>query len=201
MANNNFKDIAGMRFGKLIAVASTEERRWESVVWLCKCDCGKEIKTRSANLIGGHSRSCGCSRKGTNTGIMLNRTLGSHPSWKGYGMISGEYFGKLRYGAKIRNILFDISIEYLWKMFEDQGRKCALTGQNLAFPPQVVRRGMKKGYCSVEHTASLDRIDSNLGYIVGNIQWVHKEMNLAKHSLSQKRFIELCQMVVDYARK
>lgn len=47
-------------------------------------------------------------------------------------------------------------------------------------------------------TASLDRTDSTNGYVDGNIQWVHKNVNLAKHSLSQDDFIELCSSVASH---
>jgi hypothetical protein len=45
------------------------------------------------------------------------------------------------------------------------------------------------------HTASLDRIDSNKDYVEGNIQWVHKHLNLMKNILSQEYFINLCNKV------
>lgn len=31
-------------------------------MWLCKCDCGKEIITRGSSLRNGSSKSCGCAR-------------------------------------------------------------------------------------------------------------------------------------------
>lgn len=54
-------DLRGQRFGRLVAVEllgkSGEKRRW-----LCRCDCGGEKITRSENLLGGSSQSCGCLR-------------------------------------------------------------------------------------------------------------------------------------------
>ena len=47
-----------------------------------------------------------------------------------------------------------------------------------------------------EQTASFDRIDNSKGYEVGNIQWVHKEINMMRGTLSVDRFIELCEFVV-----
>lgn len=44
--------------------------------------------------------------------------------------------------------------------------------------------------------ASLDRIDSSQGYIKGNVQWVHKDINKMKFDLSQDRFLELCNIIV-----
>jgi len=47
-----------------------------------------------------------------------------------------------------------------------------------------------------QQTASLDRIDSSKGYIEGNVQWVHRKINMMKQSYTQEEFIELCQAVV-----
>jgi hypothetical protein len=45
--------------------------------------------------------------------------------------------------------------------------------------------------------ASVDRINSNKGYVKGNVQLVASCVNLAKNKLSQKDFIKLCKSVVD----
>ena len=45
---------------------------------------------------------------------------------------------------------------------------------------------------------SIDRIDSNIGYELGNIQWVDKRINMMKGSLSNGEFINLCTLVADY---
>lgn len=54
-------DISGQRFGRLIAVKSTEERdATGSVVWECSCDCGNTIWCSVAALKKGSVKSCGC---------------------------------------------------------------------------------------------------------------------------------------------
>lgn len=45
---------------------------------------------------------------------------------------------------------------------------------------------------------SIDRINSDIGYEEGNIQWVDKRINMMKGSLSNKEFIELCTKVAKY---
>lgn len=37
-----------------------------------------------------------------------------------------------------------------------------------------------------------------MGYIKGNLQWLHKEVNMMKHTKSQEYFIQLCQEVTNY---
>ena len=46
-------------------------------------------------------------------------------------------------------------------------------------------------------TASLDRIDSKKGYIKGNLQWVHKDLNIMKNSYPNQYFIEMCKKVAN----
>ena len=47
-------------------------------------------------------------------------------------------------------------------------------------------------------TASLDRIDSKKGYIEGNIQWVHKDINRMKWAFNEDYFIKLCNNIYQY---
>lgn len=46
-------------------------------------------------------------------------------------------------------------------------------------------------------TASLDRIDSKIGYIEGNVQWVHKDINKMKNSHTHATFLQWCRLCVD----
>ena len=62
----NSIDLTGQRFGQLVVVRGTEERRHGNAVWECKCDCGKTIFVHTHNLRSGNTTSCGCSRRGKN---------------------------------------------------------------------------------------------------------------------------------------
>jgi hypothetical protein len=46
-------------------------------------------------------------------------------------------------------------------------------------------------------TASIDRIDSSKGYILGNIQWVHKDVNFMKRTYSQEYFVKMCKLITE----
>jgi len=62
VAKANGKDLMGQRFGKLVVIKPTEERKNGKRVWECLCDCGKTVFVRSTSLINGNSTSCGCTR-------------------------------------------------------------------------------------------------------------------------------------------
>lgn len=58
----SFKDIAGKRFGKLIALYPLQEGRGHDkmVIWHCKCDCGNECDVIGTYLRTNGTKSCGC---------------------------------------------------------------------------------------------------------------------------------------------
>lgn len=96
-------------------------------------------------------------------------------------------FGDIRRSAISQGHMFAVDKEYLHELFLKQNRTCAYTGWQLTFDSSVkVRDG----------TASLDRIDSSKGYIPGNVQWVHKYINVMKSWQTHSDFIELCKAVV-----
>lgn len=54
-------DLRGIRFGRLTAISPTYRRdATGSVVWKCKCDCGKTVYVGASNLRSGNTKSCGC---------------------------------------------------------------------------------------------------------------------------------------------
>jgi hypothetical protein len=82
-----FDQLAGQRFGKLVAV------RRDSGRWLCECDCGQTRLVTSTKLTTRVATSCGCLRHGRyGTPIyrtwqaMLSRCRNSNlPYYKNYG--------------------------------------------------------------------------------------------------------------------
>ena len=97
-----------------------------------------------------------------------------------------SWFNKFKLSSQLRNIEFDITPEYLWDIFVEQDYRCNLTGWPI-------------GWAEVgsDHTASIDRIDSSIGYIAGNIQLLHKDVNMAKQQYSQEYFINMAQAIAN----
>ena len=173
-------NLVGKRFGKLMVLKRTEERRDGSIVWLCKCDCGRETTANSKHLVRSkyNIRSCGC----------LKFLRGKdHRDWKGVGEISGHWWSAhiktANYSPLRSRMPITITKKSMWKLFLKQGRKCALTGL-----PLVISEDRS-------NTASIDRIDSTKGYVPKNVQFVHKDINMMKRIYSQDYFIELCLLV------
>lgn len=58
------RNVAGQRFGRLIAEYPTEKRRSQgSVIWHCRCDCGGAAEVSLDRLQSGAVKSCGCMRE------------------------------------------------------------------------------------------------------------------------------------------
>lgn len=53
-------DITNQRFGKLMALYPCEEKNRSTLIWHCKCDCGKEVDVDGTNLRRNLTKSCGC---------------------------------------------------------------------------------------------------------------------------------------------
>lgn len=100
-----------------------------------------------------------------------------------------KYYSIVEESALRRNLTFTITKAYISDLFEVQGGKCALSGLPIHLASSY--KNFRDGGC----TASLDRIDSLRGYEKGNVQWVHKYVNLMKVNLLQSSFLGLCALV------
>lgn len=165
------------------AVIGTKYRDWEVIddkiykissnratYWKVKCKCGYEALRAATHLVKnkvGACRSC----------CKLKNPIGQN------------YLNRIKERAKISNFSFDITLEYIMNLLKDQNYKCKLSGLEIEM--------RKQWYGNVNQTASLDRIDNNKGYIKGNVQWLHKDINNMKHTHSETYFLELCKLIVD----
>lgn len=185
------KSLIGQRFGKWTVLGRVENKR-NLVRYKCECDCGKQKEQYGFKLKDGDTKSCGCD--------MIRLNIENQPifignlnkDWKGCGEISGSRFADIRakgtYKRKSRkNIEFTITIEYIWNLFLVQERKCALSGIDISFPKSHEKRSIG--------TASLDRIDNKKGYVPGNVQWVHKDVNRMKNVFDEAYFKYMCQKI------
>lgn len=55
--------MIGKTFGRLIVIAKTDDRKHGKIVWLCRCQCGNEIRVPTSYLTAGDTRSCGCLKR------------------------------------------------------------------------------------------------------------------------------------------
>lgn len=91
--------------------------------------------------------------------------------------------------SKKKGLECSITLKLLIDLWESQEGRCALSGIKIILPVKVADQ--KKSPFS----ASLDRIDSNKGYVPGNIQWVCLIGQYAKNSFSEKDLLIFCEAV------
>jgi len=184
---SEMKNDIGQKFGKLTAIELEKDKNGYNTRYLCKCDCGNTHSVSKSHLRSGRITHCGCVR----------HEGAKHQSWSGVGEISGDFW----YGHVVRSAdgskngtrtrrpkELSLTMEQAWELFLKQDRKCALSGTKLQFP----KRSKDKSW-----TASLDRIDSSKGYILGNVQWVHKDINIMKNKFNNDYFIHICKSVAE----
>ena len=53
-------DLTGQRFGRLLAMSSTNKKRGSSFIWELLCDCGSNTFVSVSDIKSGHTQSCGC---------------------------------------------------------------------------------------------------------------------------------------------
>ena len=178
-------ELKGKKFGYVKIIKFSHIDNLGHTVWLGKCICGVIKTFRGSHLTKGFSTSCGCKQ----------RLKGlDHPLSTGYGEIPGHRWAQIKRSAKVRNITFSLTIKQAWKLFLKQNRRCALSGVLLEFGEAGLKR---RNMCKIL-TASLDRVDSNKGYIKGNVQWLHKKVNLMKHTNTEKEFLDWCKIITKH---
>lgn len=123
------------------------------------------------------------------------KELRSNYRYKGYEELSGTKWSSYKKGAELRGLPFEILIEDTWELFLQQERKCAISGVPIYFDMDIknLSRTSNQG-----GTASLDRIDSKQGYVVGNVQWVHKHINKMKMDLPEQDFFSMVKQIYEY---
>lgn len=172
-------DLSNKKFNRLTALYVHSKDRNGNIRWHCKCDCGKEKDILASHLVAGNIKSCGCA-------IRFGK---DHKQWTGVGDLSGQFWNQIERGANgskgRKKLEFDITKEYAWNLFLAQDSRCALSGIELYLPKRW----------NDTTNASLDRIDSSMGYVEGNVQWIHKDINKMKNSFNQEYFISMCKLI------
>ena len=140
-----------------------------------QCDCGKIYLASKKGVLT--SKVTQCKECYCNSPKINNR--------RGVGELSGRYWGSVLCNARSRKIEVEITKEDAYDLFLKQNKRCALSGVEIWFD----------NYKERERTASLDRKDPCKSYILDNIQWVHKEINLMKQCLTNKELIIWCNLI------
>ena len=166
-------EMIGKKFGLLEVVNNGGKDDKGHLMYECLCECGNIKKIHGTHLRSGRTVSCGCKNK--------LKTIGS------------DYWYRIIHGGVKRRISrskleINITKDYVYNLFLEQKGLCKLSGLPITLP---------KSWRDREHSASLDRIDSTKGYVVGNVQWVHKMVNVMKNTFPQDMFLYVCSKICE----
>lgn len=161
----------------------------------CQCTCGVISDVRNWHL--SHSYTKGCP-KCSNVKTRFR--------YEGVGDLSKSYLNSFKAAkrhGRAKPFSEDMTLEYLWSLFQAQKSRCAISGVKIVLNPKwsAQNNGKKKFEEDDIQTASIDRIDSTKGYEVGNVQWVHKIINFMKGTLTDEKFIHMCGVVTRHQER
>ena len=189
-SNSLFKDLTGKTFNQWFVICRSPSLVSGANYFWCEClSCGKIEKVASFTISSGKSKKC--------FSCQVSERLKDPKSKYYYKEIPKSYYIQIKKSALARNHIFSVTLNYLEDLFIKQNRKCAISGMEIGFNTTLIKN--KQGQIKARtHTASLDRIDNNKGYIKNNLQWVYKDINYMKQEYSQEHFLHLCKLIAEY---
>lgn len=107
-----------------------------------------------------------------------------------YNEIRVSWFERFKLSAELRGLEWSLTIEDVYSLWVRQSRACAMTGLPIGWAD-----------VGANHTASIDRINNEKGYMPDNIQLVHKDVNMMRGAFSKEHFVEVCKLVSEQANK
>lgn len=157
MAHNLLK----RQFGYLSVIKSVGSNKHKRRLWLCRCQCGKEIIKPSNYLISGDTKSCGCFRKElmTKHGLSTSRfySIWGHMIKRCSELNGKNYNNYGRRGIKVcsRWLKFENFRDDMFESYNDHISKFG------------------------EKQTTIDRINNDGNYKLLNCRWAtYKEQNL-----------------------
>ena len=144
-------NLIGQRFGRLLVISEAGSDKHQKIKWLCRCDCSVEKVVRGSSLRIGETKSCGCLNRELSTERNSTHGLCKTPDFHAWAAAKSRCTNPnnknwVDYGGR--------GIEFRLPDFE-------------TFLSHIGPKPSKA------HT--LDRIDNNGHYEIGNIRWALKK--------------------------
>lgn len=172
--------LVGKRYGRLVVTRRLGPIRkgCTAVYWECRCDCGESHRVITNKLLHGNTRSCGCLRD-------ERRFTRLGEGWVSYPL------NRTRQNARTRGLEFSLTWEECKILFSHNCHYCGCR------PNQRVPKGQNS---RVQEALfhGIDRVDSSLGYVPGNVVTCCKHCNTAKGSMSTEQFMAWVRRIYNH---
>lgn len=160
------RDLSGERFGRLIVLEKTGEKKHGYAMWSAVCDCGNAVTRPSYSFIRG-LQSCGCAPKG-------------RPRIPNNGAHVNALYAHRKHDAKIRGLEFSLTKYQARILFESPCTYCG------AKPTVTVTHPNLSGEYAWN---GIDRANNSIGYTPENSVPCCWECNHAKGSRNADDFL------------
>ncbi len=167
-------DLTGQKFGRLIVKSLAGKNKNSRYKWNCQCECGKETVVFSTNLKRNRTKSCGC--YSIELTEKRNRKYSTEDSV--YRVLLKNY----KRSAKVRNLDFELDFSEFKKI---GGQICFYCGVE----PRIRDVNDVKNTTPIPFNG-IDRVDSTLGYTIGNSVGCCSDCNYMKNSRDVSKFKE-----------
>ena len=159
-----------------LTIMESVRGEYNQVRFVCKCSCGNILQVDPWMLRSGGVKSCGCLKAERVAKLGKEMIKGD---------ISGQYtsYTRYKYGAKNRNLEFQLSLEDFTKISTGS---CIYCGRE---PFRKVKDFLVNG---------IDRIDSNIGYLKENCVPCCYPCNRIKGNMEADKFLSLVQLIAKH---
>lgn len=181
----NARDLKSQRFGRLVVLYDTGERKNREIVWHCRCDCGSEVNVIGSNLISGRTKSCGCYQRERAAEAHTTHGMAQRGKWY---PVYAVWESMLQRCENPNN-----------KSYKDYGGRgikvCDEWHDVQVFTDWALANGQEEGL-------TIDRIDNNGNYEPGNCHWVtRKEQARNRRSNRLITFNDKTQTMAEWAEE
>lgn len=169
------KDITSERFGEWTALRRAGTSKSGDLLWEARCSCGTEKVVLKKSMTRGKSKSCGCKQKEL---IAANRTVHRLPKGEAS---KKQLWHAYKRGAETRGLVFALTLDEFGVLTKDACTYCGV------LPAAMNKIPTLNGYYVYN---GVDRVNSDIGYIISNCVPCCKRCNYAKRSATVEEFHE-----------
>lgn len=169
----------------------------------CGCEVEKPLSEYNRNKKLGRKNFCSrsCAAKYSNyinkDKLPTESQLLARQNIKNYCKNHLDEYSNFKYSlknAKKRFKEFNLTLESLKEIWNAQNGICPYTGLKLELPSYSKR-------INIWYRASLDRIDSSKGYIIGNVQFVSTPINYLKSTMTDLETKQYLKLISSYTSR